>query len=506
MYQWGQEYARRRRQKVQEIAMDNQTREWSDARRRRARSDEGVERTPQGPRQLPSRVPPKKMPRMNATNAQVNKTSMVMKGKRKLKRKKNIKVSKALTQKVKKVMEGQQATGSYTKVWGGFVGSVLNTPSATNSAPNARVVATTAGINNLPQTCIVGPSVNEPAGSRTLWNALSYWQPAAGYTASSEIIPYTNMDFFTIEKIIDAASVCFNRKAIALNPTVITDNLATVFNPASGLPVTGQIGSLKINLVNSWVEFTLRNLSARIVHLDIFECTPRLKFQDNSALDSLGAALENGGQNIQDAELAQDATFRYFNRLATSSVHGYIQGLLTEGTVDAFGIAKQFGWNFNVVKRQMTLAPFETCIHSIKGPTGMFDWSKFSVNEVDKVGLLKGASVSCFFAVRGDMALPSTRATSNKLADTAPVPGTANTYSAQMSMPIAVEIKESFSMKVPEVAGFVAAVAGSRQQLNMRKKKIVYANFLENNGTTAFTMANEQQPFQQAVSTGTIQL
>lgn len=496
--EFGQEYMRRRRIKVQQRAMDEQTQDWSN-RRRRARSDEGIGRTPQGPRQLPSVLPPKKMPRVTAVNKLVDKSSMKIRGKRKLKKIKNVKVSKALTKKIKKVIAGTEATGSYTTVKGGFVGAVLNTPSATNADPNKRVLGNVIQTGGLSQSALVGPSVNEPAGSRTLWAALNQWNPnpttLAAADTYADLIQGTDFNFFTIEKILDAASVIFNRKAISQQPWLLTNNLNTIFNPSTGQPISNQIGSLKIHLANSWVQFTLRNMSGRIVHLDIFECTPRIKFDVFTPLQGLASTLETGSQNVQDVDLAQDANFRYYNRLAPGSgVEGYKFGLLTEGTIDPSQIAKQFGWNWNVVKREMVLQPYETCVHSIKGPSGVLDWSKLSTNETDQVGFLKGFSVGCFMAVRGDQALPTTKTSGAKYADSAPVPATAERWSYQMSMPVAVEIKESYSIKVPEVAGFVSGSAGSRQQLNMRKRKIVYANFLDKNGTQTFQVANEQNP------------
>jgi len=420
---------------------------------------------------------------------------MKIKGKRKLKKIKNVKVSKALTKKIKKVIAGTEATGSYTTVKGGFVGCCWNTPSGTNSAPNQRVLGGLTAVGNVIYAGIVGPSVNEPAGSRTLWASLSNWDPAPGYTPITDLVPGTDMNYFTIEKILDAASICFNRKAISLTPWNTANNLSTLFNVTTGLPANIAPGPLKIKLVNSWVQFTLRNMSGRIAHLDIFECTPRLKFQTKPALQSMADTLEAGIQNVQDEAFTQDATFRYYNRLASATgVEGYKEGLLTEGTIDPVMIAKQFGCNWNVVKRQMVLQPYETCIHSIKGPSAELDYSKMNVDQNSQVAFLKGLSVSVFMSVRVDQALPTTQNSGAKYADTAPVPATDNTFSAQMSMPIAVEIKESYTIKVPEVAGFVSAVAGQRQQLNMRKKKIVYANFLDKNGTQVFSVANEQNP------------
>lgn len=491
---------RRRRIKVNERAMDRQTQEWSDARRRTP-TDEGIGRTPQGPRQLPSRVPQTKMPKL-AVNKLVDKSSMKIKGKRKLKKLKNVKVSKALTKKIKKVISGTEATGSYTTVKGGFIGAVLNTPSVVNADPNRRALGNTVQTGGLAASALVGPSVNEPAGSRTLWSALSEWVPTGNWQ-DTNLIAGTDFNYFTIEKILDAASVVFNRKPISQTPWNLANNLTTLFNPSTGLPIANQIGSLKIKIVNSWVQFTMRNMSGRIVHLDIFECTPRIKFTATPPLQALANTLESGAQNVQDVDLVQDANFRYYNRLApVSGVEGYKFGLLTEGTIDPSQIAKQFGWNFNVVKRQMVLQPYETCVHSIKGPTGELDWSKLSLNDVDEVAFLKGFSVGCFMAVRGDQALPTTVQPGSKYASAAAVPATDNTYAAKMSMPIAIEIKENYSIKVPEVAGFVSAAAGSRQQLNMRKRKIVYANYLDNNGVQPFTVANEVNPQLQYTNAG----
>lgn len=459
---------------------------------KRTRKDSGVTQTPvKKVKTLPSK---KTMPKSSATNKLVNQSSMKMVGKRKLKKVKRVKVGKRLTQSIKQVIQGEQAKGSYTRVYTGFVGQVMNV----NSTGSPRFAGTTNTFAAVQAACL-GPNYQEPAGQRTLWGTLSQAVPIATSFVNGNLSTGSEFNYFTIRKFLDAASLCFNRKTLGINSAESTvDNFDLIFDPVTGATYGGTPTPLKLNITNSWVQFTLRNLSQRVVHLDIWECTPTLKFQNTTALQSLITSLNSAGQQVMDSVGTVDAVVRYFNRLSGSGQSSTQDGLINEGTIDAVDIAKQFGFNFKVVKRQMVLQPSETCIHSIKGPTGMLDFSKMTVDNVQQLNLLKGMSVSCIFAVRGDQLLPGTTNAISRFTKigAAPSAGGANYFST----PVAVEVKESITVAVPEVAGFItkAGGAGQRQTLNLRKKRIVYANFIDANGDTAaagsFSGNNENNP------------
>lgn len=484
---------------------------------KRRREDSGHAPTPSKKRRklLPGLSEEKNMgPKVNAVNALVHQSSMVVKGKRKLKKKPVVKVSNRLRAKVKKVMEGEQATGSYTTVYTGFIGSVLSTNSDLTAGEPTRVSAsaTDLGTGLGSQVALLGPSYRDPAGSRTQWGKLWAHTPNSVVVGSDDV-DGSDFNFFTIGKILNAASVCFNEKVINTDAYIQTGNLTTTFTRSTGAPTPGIPGSLKINVKNSWVQFTIRNMSQRILELEIFECTPVLKFVNNTALDSFYKSMTGANQALNDTAV-QDNTVRYFS-FANSNIYGSLDGMVFDGTVDALGIAKKFGFPFKVVKKTMALQPYETCIHSIKGPTGLLDFAKLAVNNVHQTALLKNFSVSCIFSVRVDQALKLEKSSASRFSEIGAEPVAAG--GAYMGAPICIEMKESYSISVPEVAGFIknADAAGLTQLLNLRKKKIVYCNFTQANGNTymataappvsnTFWIANENNPMATGSSIGNI--
>ena len=456
----------------------------------RARQDSGHAPTPQKRQKtIGMNLAKKKM--TNATNMLVDQSSMKKIGKTRVKRIKKIKISKKLTQSIKQVVAGEQAKGSYTRVYTGYVGQLMNVNST--GFPRAGFNTTTLGAA---QNAVYGPNYQEPAGQRTLWGTLAQATPTATTFAAGNLTTGAEFNYFTIRKIIDAASICFNRKTPVIGSAeVLTDNLTTIYNPTDGTPYSNT-GALKIQVNNSFVQFTIRNVSQRSVYFDVYECTPTLKFQDSTALQSLINSLETTGQNAADVSGTVDSTVKY-NNLLTAAGSAQNPGIVLDGTVDAVDLAKQFGFNFKITKRQMVLAPYETCVHSIKGPSGLLDFAKLQADASQKLNLLKGWSVSCIFSVRGDQLLATTTNSVSRFTKigAVPSPGGGNYFSTS----IVVEVKESISCSVPEVAGFLtqAAAVGTRQMLNFRKKKIVYSNYIPANGDSsgaAFVGSNENNP------------
>lgn len=412
--------------------------------------------------------------RKSAVAQLVTRSAMKKTGKTKVKKgPKKVKVTKTFRAKVKKCEEGESARGSYTKVWAGYVGSVTNADTTGAGANNVSIQGTVMGTAG--EQLVYGPNHLQPAGARSLFHSL--------VKPNMSTVTGSDMNFFTIRKIQDAASLCFNRRTVAFNPHASDVGLlGTMFNPVTGLGFAPLAGGLKIQLTNSWVQFTMKNVSDRVIEMDIWELTPKLKFQNTSPLTSLLATYNGVGQIAADRGGVEDNEIKYVTRLGT----GINDDFALESNVDAVSMARRYGFNFDIVKRSMVLAPDETCKHSIKGPKGLIDFSKLQVENQQQQKLLKGVSVSCIISVRGDQVWAPGQAITagQRLARTA-VPVAAS--SIVFGMPVAIEIEESMSMVVPEIAGFTtsAGVAGTQQTLNMRKKRIVYANFIDENGDTS---------------------
>ena len=408
----------------------------------------------------------------------VNRSSMSVAGKTKVKRVKKVHLSDKFVKGVKQVMAGAASTGTYITIKQGMVGSIV-------SPTNGTLTVVDLGLGA--QNAILTPGQGSASGSRTLFNCLSQFSTSSNTTAVAE----TGFNYFTPAKILDAASVLFNGKALG-DPYIQTDNLATTSVGGTGAPVPSVPGQLKINVLGSSVDFELKNVSNRTVTMEIWECTPTLKFQLANPL----ALVQS--QCIAYLEPLNNNNMLYFQAGATTNA------LLYEQAVDPLAVLKKYaGLPMTWKKRTMILAPDETCIHSIIGPSGVLDFSKLSnstaaaplASSSPQLNcLLKGWSVGCIISVSGDQVIQPTLPGAR--GDKAAYSDGVNT---RMGMPISMQIREYYRIAVPEVAGFItrAGAVGSVQQLNLRKPKIIIRNLVPVNGATNVNLiqvSNEANP------------
>lgn len=406
----------------------------------------------------------------------VSRSSMASKGKVVVKKVKGVRVPNKLRKQIKQVLVGQQATGTYTTVKSGFVGSIA-------LAAAGGLAGDDLGKTQTQVYCNATTGVAPPG--RTFFNQLVNYRPLAlsGYT------PGTGLNFFTPGKIWDAASVLFNNKPLAVNPYNDLGNLSQTFTGTTGVPGTAAPGQLKINVLNSYVQFTLKNVSNRVVTVEIWECTPTLKFQDTNPLQSMVTAV--GAYS----EVTSDTNFQYS---VTGSLGGTSNAMF-DCTLDIFDVAaKRMGLKFKWRKRAMVLAPDETCIHSIKGPKGILDTKDLYVTPPNATGtsatpvlnytsLVKNWSVGCVISVAGDFVLPTQDSNGGRFIYTTTV--------GALGMPIVCEVIESYRIAVPEIAGFVTSsgLAGTSQMLNLRKPKQIVFNQTQL-ATNFYTVSNEVNP------------
>ncbi|ALE29782.1 coat protein [Lake Sarah-associated circular virus-41] len=425
------------------------------------------------------------MGRGNPAKKLVQRSAMTSKGKNKLKTYKPYKLSDKFVKSVKQVLQTTCSTGTYVTVRQGLVGTLMNT------AASGSMIGNDLGQTGINQ--IWYPGSSNPAGSRTLFNALATLSDAAA--TDSTVVAQTGLNFFTPAKIIDAASVLFNNKGLG-DPYSSAGNLATEFTTADGsIPTSNTAaGALKINVLKSYVDFEMKNLSNRVAYVDIWECSPTLKFQNINPL-----------QVLQQTAAVWDSTSTINRNITYATANANPNEIFLDSTVDGMGVLKKYaGLPMSWKKRSMVLAPDETCLHTVQGPKGILDWSKLVSTQpsvapatgqvnINLNCLLKGFSVGCVISVRTDQVFQSG----------IPMYGAKKTYNdganLRMAVPVAIEMKESYKVAVPEVAGFVsrAVVGGSAQPLNLRKPRFVLWNQVNANGTTNVNklyLSNELNP------------
>nr|WAE43115.1 MAG: capsid protein [Cressdnaviricota sp.] len=457
-----------------------------------------------GPSHLNLQVPPKQMKGGSGHEGYkkvgtggILRTTEKQKGtKPKVKHLKKVKVSKTLRAKVNKVLEGDSARGMYTRVSSGFVGTALNNTALTINQP-VLGNATAGGFTNIQS---IQPSSTHAAGSKTFWNGLVSYGPGTSTVVVSTNVGQCNteMNYFTPYKVLNAASVLFNKKADPSDPgAVIAGNMTTVFNPTSGALSTAP-GSLKVHIKKSYVKFVFKNLSNRVVNMDLWELSQKEKFEQVGPLQSLLQVA----QTVVDAA-NQNAEVQIL--LSGANVTTGPQAVL-EANYDPFSYYATCGLQWKGDRTEFVMQPDETIIHYVQGPSGVMDFAKILREgvQVYQCGL-KGFTKSIVIGIRGDQVLRQTGA-----AGTASFGERVAFYNAtdgNLCNAVAVEVTEMFALEVPEVAGFVQSggAAGTVQPINLRKNRKCVSNWIPTNGGNAVTptlalMANEENPFLQSTA------
>lgn len=403
-------------------------------------------------------LPNKKM--VKPANLRVDKSAMVKTGKVKVKKRKVVRVSSYLKSAIKQVSQGLTAQGLYKRTISGLIGYATQEGAA---VADLQITATAMGTSQIVGYIPSGSA--KVAGHKTWWNTLN----ERGTASNPLPQPQHDMNFFTPGKIWHAASVLFNQKAETSNPYDTTDNLSTINVDATGVPVVSA-QNLKINVKKSYAQFTFKNLSARTVFLDVYECVPTMKFNNANPLQDLVVV----GNQIQDSSTA-DCIVQVFERGAEMTTTAPSQLFITDSTTDTVAVCKANGWKWKYVKRSMMLASGEVCVHTVDGPSGLLDLQKCfdpRTSNYQTANHLSNWSKGVIMSVRPDPILRS--AGNNYGVPIMPIV----TGAAVMYGLVSVQVNEVISLAVPEVAGFTSnpVAAGKGQPLNLRKKRYQFTN------------------------------
>jgi len=332
----------------------------------------------------------KNMPRItrqNPINQLANRASMKVRGKKnqKVRSQKKVTVSKSLREKVKKVIAGDSAYGAYYQNYNGAVGMI-----DPGTYSNYAYVQTYGAIT---QCNLMYTGVNIPTGSKTWWSNLHY-NAGDGIKSKTYI---GNMVYFSPAKILNAASVLFNSKALEENYTNTAGNLSTDYTTATGAPAVGgagapNVGTLKVRVVNSYVKWRMKNLSQRTVYVTVYNCTSKLKFTTKAPLEVL-----------RQEELTDDSvTTQTFTAFAQAG--GTVQSAVVTHPAFVPGASPAFNSTYKTSKMVMVINPGEECTHSIQGPRNYdLDFAKLHANGSSKAGeIYKDTTVACMVSVQVD--------------------------------------------------------------------------------------------------------
>lgn len=415
----------------------------------------------------------------SATNMLANRASMKMKGRRnqRVRSTKKVHVSKGLRQKVKKVLEGERMFGQYVTVKSGTIGCY-------DPGTTATTILNIYSQGPYVQTAGYFPGQLQAAACR-------YWFGGLFNT-------YTNSNrgqefwYFTPSKVLDAASILWNRKSAQLDFALQPGNLQGKTVIATGIPDAGSgaepnTRGLRINIINSFVTWKMKNNSQRTLKVCVYNCTSKHKWPGTPPLTALVSAKGKESTTIDDTVKGVTAPPGLASVLNQDSI--VFCPYASPNTVDAY----QCTWKHS--KMEMIMNAGETCTHSIQGPKNYeMDFDKMLEGNEDQSGkFFKPTTVCCMVSVEPDLAY------NDKNGDSATYAWRSNVAGGRVVDPISIEIVETYKLSMPDITGFIdrAQGAGNIQTLNLRKDKRVFANFTANNGVTAdvdYNAFNEENP------------
>lgn len=417
-------------------------------------------------RQQVSRI---KMVGGSVINALAGRASMKRKSSSNIKQvkgKKSVKVSKKLRKQIKQVTAGTGMYGSFTKMFKGSIGNVCSD----TAFPTVNI----AGYSNA-LACVYPPASGQNDNNVTYWHVpMSSGLPnaAGGYLVG------TDFNFFTPAKVLDAASVLWNNKTVALDYTSTTGNFQTRTDGVSGTPSTTYPTAAKVMVKNAWVEFTLKNNSQRAVKIVAYHCTPKTKFASLLPLDQLNYSHTN--------DYLDSGTMIYES---TQNASTLTSPIIPWKDYPSFSST----WKYETV--EINLGPGETCKHSIQGPRNIeIDFAKLIINGTNAQRLVTKGSISVVFAVIPDYVYATQTRTTPTVTN---VSGRFVKLADAINHSVSMEVCEKFKLYMPENAGFTqqAVTAGNVKQLDMRKPRKAYLNFATSDvqeGNLVYSMYNEE--------------
>jgi len=403
------------------------------------------------------------MPGRGTINKLANRASRTVRGKkvlRTVKGKRKLRVSKRLRKKIKQVVQADKLYGEYHTTRIGQIGVVRDKDS---TQVQLGTTANAGGYGVTPMFTVI-PS-NTCYDWRVLWNGMC--------TSGIVVDQGDDFQFFTPLKILDAASVLWNEKGPNKDYGNVTGSFVTQVSLTTGAETTGGTAAdpsaqlMQIHLINSFVEFEITNLSNRTVYMKMYFCVPSIRFPESLPLECFDQALR------QETSGTHTAFFKHGSVFAGTQTQN--DGILLNPSV---GPARSpiFSSTFKYETVEYTIKPQETVLHSLQGPKNLtFDYNKFFNANQDQTGKMwKKSSVSLMVELVYDMQTLNTAQQAGRF-----MPNTTVLPDDIIAFPIAIEMRETFKLSMPENTGFIqrTVAAGTSMPLNMRKKILAYGNF-----------------------------
>lgn len=385
-------------------------------------------------------------------------------------KKKGVRVPKKLKKQIKQVLKSKMIYGEYKeeKV---FLGGYTIGNSAAVTKPQKSVLGMASQyMMSFPGNAGVGaPGISN---SRCLFQCFSIKKDDAHLPAS-----YSESDvmmYFHPLKILNAASVLWNDKPIRNGWLVEGGNITTRVDSATGAVDNSLIQNVKIDIVDSFVTFEIKNHSGRSLVLQIFHCYPKTKVAKSTALTSFIDSINEDGKK---------------NGPLTLDNYGYADLI---PFLDP-GDSKQFRENWKYERVNIIIKAGETCKHTLQGPKNFtYDFSKLYLNGEDLNNFIPKHTCNVMIGVVPEVVLRETDYLPGRLLQHNVVD------KAYLGLPFTVRVQETFKLRCPENAGFIekAVSAGDGQTLNLRRFKKAFIDFSNQNydPSVTYNTVDEENP------------
>jgi len=400
-------------------------------------------------------------------NQLAGRASMRMQTKKlKSKRVRKVQVPKKLRKQIKQIMIGKNLTGKYVTSRIGCVG--VASPAAANQPADI----TLYGVNTKPAYFYTnnGPSTY----GFSSWFCPT-WQgntaPSLDVSSATQFKNFDALTFFHPAKFMDAASVLWHNKQIEEKGwTTQTGNIQNRITTAGAEGNQNRVSNVSFQIVNSFVEFEIKNVSQRSMTLRILTCEPKHKILSQYPLSTIVTGV---GEDVVE----------------NGALYAVSSGVDPNNPLFNFRDSPYFAGQYKYDVMEVIVKGGETCKHSLQGPKNVeFNTAKFLVNTLNGEQYNMKGTKNVIIQV-----LPDAQIT------TSGIPGNYMEYSGAPSnnykCPLIVTRIETIILKVPETAGFIKNdnVDGDIQTLNQKRNVTAYGNFANQAwGNTAYFGVDEE--------------
>jgi len=454
---------------------------WFDSKKKKTMKRKGNYDGGSGP---PNKKPKIAFPGFSTgyNNALSGRASMKRRGHKNVKsvqgKKRKVHVSKKLRDKISKVIESKKMYGQYITTRQATIG-MIRSAASTNSYG----------------TLTVGPYTSATmftrCGKTTGLGSLRNW--FAGGVHNETIAAGADWNFFSPLKVMDAASILWNNKAMAADYTLQTGNFLLPFNRSTGALITTATPAApdsqgnKIHIINSWVKFELKNNSHRLLTVEIYNCVSKTKSPTETPLETFYNIAGNMEEN--------GATGRAIRIAYPTDAVDYI---INDPAIQP-AIFPAFNASWKYEKMTLTIAPGETHTHYIKGPKNVtYDYDRMYIDGNDKTGYFNKHTMCVMMAVKPDMVYASAGAGAAGATGSGRFIYGNSAYDAKVLNPLSVEYSEVFKLSMPETAGFIqhAVTNGAAQGLNLRRDCYAFGNYTvdPDEASMVYVRADEESP------------